>query len=780
MSRFLRYIIPLLFLMVVYHTAYGQGTKKTITVGYFEAGDYFLHKVIMGELRKHLEKLSNDDYEIVFDPYAYKTAEWNRDICRAMAGDLARKKNLDMIIAAGPWVIKDLIEAGYKKPIIGLLQPYPELTGLVDKDGRPAYPNLTLTYDPNKLDSDMKVMGKLFPDKKCGLLYFPSKDEFAHVSNRAKEIAQKYGLELLPAEGYGASGMYSFFIAFEKIRKDIDVLYLPPLWGLDLDMLREFFVQIHFNKIPTFVSEGFVLLEKGAMASNCDRPYLTEARIAAYKIDRIIKGISPGSLPTRFSETQLLCLNPNEAKKVNFKISRLLANNAKLVPEIPAEETERYTLTRAFEQAIIENADFQAEHLAYDRALLEAKKAYAEFKPDISAQAAAVTAGNEIEAARYNSILQRELFVDINLDQTIFSYPAIKEIQAAQKRKLIKGQDLKEAEKHLKETTSAAFLSCLEYEDKSAALNDVVNGLREDIEMAKTDFALGVTQSDYSPLLKVNLLKAQIDLVNARRELAVSRVILNCLLNRPPDNKFVLDRTGFDNESMIRLIKGFEYYSNDNDLLNKFKRFFVEYGIDHSITLETADLKVGLYRDLLSKNRGSYYPEVSLHAKYSYGSEFDPALSERDDYWSIGGLIRLPIYAGGSRTNEKRVLQSRYDEQLYKKDALRLKLVGDITSQLDILFARMTTLPLYYDSRNLSETIFSAEADKYGTEDISYDGLIIKERNLAEQDQLLIEDKYAFFKAYTGLLNMIGIGYLPANSSEEKTFFDNISEYMSN
>ena len=783
MNKIIGYIMFALALLAMVQSADSQSSKRTINIGYFEAGDYLLHKAIMGELRNHLENMSNqnnENIEIVFDPYGYRTAEWNQDLCRAMAGDLVRMKNLDMIIAAGPWVVEDLLEAGYDKPIIGICQSEPELNGLVDGNGRPAAKNLTLTYDPDKLESDLAALSYLFPKSKCGFVYFPSGDEFKAVAEKAKRIAERYEIEILPANRYSESGTYSYFISAERLKKEIDVLYLPPLWGLDLEMIREFFTQIHFDRIKTFVADGYILLEKGAVASNCNRPYRTLARIAAYKIDKIIGGTTPANLPTGYEETKTLCINPNEAKKVSAGFGRNIYNKAKLIPEIPDESAERNTLKQAMEQAVFENADIRAENLIYEQAVLEAKKAFSSFLPNITAQAGAATADNEIEAAFYNNTLNRKYFANIDVEQKLFSYPAIKAIHAAQKNREKKNIDLQKAEKDLKKTVAITFLSIIENEDKVNSLNDIVNRLREFHEMALTEYRLGIAKNDNSLLLKERLIKAQLELLNAKHELYVSRVILNRLWSRPADNKFVPDRTGFDSNAMVRLMRGFESFSGDARTQQRLDQFFIEYGINNSLTLESAELTIGLYRDLLAQNRGKLYPEISLHAGYSYGSEFDPELNERKDYWFLGGLVNIPLYLGGTRGKTNRILQSQLDEVLFRKDARRLELMGDIVSRVDKFFTYISTLPIYYDLRNLSRTNLKAESEKYGSKEISYIELMRLEENLAENEMDLIKNRYGFFKSYVELLNIIGKSYLPANSPEEKAVFDKIIEYINN
>ncbi len=780
MSRLFKYLVLALILLAIVQPVYSQTSKRTINVGYFEGGNYFLHKTIMSELRKHLENMSNEEYEIVFDPYGYGTAEWNRDLCRAMAGDLVRKKDLDMIIAAGPWVVKDLLDAGYEKPIIGLYQIEPELSGLVNKNGLPVARNLTLTYNPGKLESDLAALKYLFPDSKCGFVYFPTGDEFEKVAEKVKQIAARYEIEILTAEQYSESGAYSYFLSIEQLKKKVDVLYLPPLWGLDLEMLREFFTQIHFDQIKTFVTDGYLLLEKGAIATNCDRPYKTLARIAAFKIDKIIRGKTPALLPTQFEETKTLCINPNESKKVNAGFGRNIFNKAKLVPEIPDESTERYTLKRAIEQAVLENSNLHVENMIYEQAVLNAKKAYASFRPNISAQAGIATADNENEAAFYNNTFNRKYFASLNLEQKLFSYPAIKAIQAAQKNEKKNKTELQKAQHDLGKTVAATFLSIIENEDKVSALNDIVNRLGEFHEMALAEFQLGYTKNNNSLIIEERLIKARLELLNARHELYVSRVVLNSLWSRPADNNFVLDRTGFESNAMVRLMRGFESFSDELKTQNRLEQFFIEHGINNSLKLKSDDYSIGIFRDLLAQNKGKLYPEFSLHAGYSYGAEFDREINERKDYWFLGGLINIPLYLGGTRAKTSRILESQIDELLFRKDARRLKLMGEITTGINMFYKNISALPIYYNLRNLSQSNLEEESEKYGSNEVSYIELLRLEQNCAENEINLIENKYAFFQSYIELLYIVGESYLPVNSPEEKAIFDKILEYMNN
>jgi outer membrane protein TolC len=196
--------------------------------------------------------------------------------------------------------------------------------------------------------------------------------------------------------------------------------------------------------------------------------------------------------------------------------------------------------------------------------------------------------------------------------------------------------------------------------------------------------------------------------------------------------------------------------------------------------LKSTDFSIGAYRDLLAGNRGRIYPELSLHARYSYGTEFDLIINDRKDYWLMGARLNFPLFVKGTGTNNKRMLQAQLDEVLFKKDAQRLELMGDISIKIDKFLSYISILPIHYDLRNLAKSNLEGESEKYGFNQVSYDGLLELAENLHESEMSLIKNKFGFFKSYIELLNIIGEDYLPTGSPEEQAFFDKIIEYMNN
>lgn len=757
---------------------HSQETRNVAKIGYFEGGPYFLHKAVYRELKDDLERMKDDGIEIIFEPYAYKSADWKRDKCKAMAGDLVRLKDIDIVIAAGPWVIEDLLEAGFDRTIVGIHQFDPEAQGLVDSSGQSLHPDLTVNYRPNKIKTDMASLQKLFPSREVGLVYFPSGDEAPEIRDRFYRAAGEHGAVIYSAQGFSRDGLYSFFASFDEIRKKIDVLYVPPLWGMELDQMRQFFRETQYAHVPTFSSEGFLMVEKGATASNCIYPYRTMAKFTAYKILKIINGETPSSLPTIFDDTQALCLNLEAGNSLRVVFSRNNINNARTIPALPGDTIDHYTFSDAIDQGVRENASLLIAGELHRKAVAEARRAYASFFPHLNLSVSAAAADNEAEAAKYNRVLNREFSADIILDQKVLSFPAIKAIQIAEKSRAIEEASLRKATSDLRHVITIAYLTVLENEEKLEKYTETVDRLRDYWETAVTNHRLGITDTLDVPLLEERLVAAKIELFDARSELKVARVILNVLLNRPGDRNIVLSSEEFSPEIMVTIAQKFDKYTSDAKKQEKFEQYLIEKGIGNSADMEIASLSIGIQHDLISKHRNRFLPELSLRAKYSYADEFEPVLSDRKESWTIGGILSIPILSGPEWKYNGKILDAQLEKSLYQRDVIRFAKSQDILAKADYFVTRVSTLPMNYFVRNLSTANLESAYEKYDGGRLSVIDLISLERNVTEAETDLIRDKYQFFMSYAELLRAIEVDYLIHASPEEAEFHRNLEEYM--
>ena len=757
---------------------FAQNPKKVIKIGYFEGGQYFSHKVLSTAIKDELEQMAGDSLDFVFDAIGYRSAEWKREICRSYGRDYARMKDIDIVLAAGPWVVEDLLAAGYKGAIVGIDQFDPLEQGLIDNTGRPIAENLTVTYHPGKIESDIETIQKLYSPRRIGFLYFASGDEAGKVKSRLALAADRFNANIVSSEDYAADSLFSFFLSFAHIQDQVDVLYIPPLWGMELEQMRQFLNETMLAGVPTFSSEGFLLLEKGATSANCVRPDLPLARFTAYKIVQIANGAKPASLPTVFNEAPALCLNLDAARKLKINFDRGSINNARTIAAVPAEETPRYTINEAVNQALRENVSYLGDKALYQRAIAEAEKAYSNFYPDIRLNLEAAASDNENSAALYNDILNRKFSSDVILDQKLFSYPAIKAMQIAQKNLQIEQVGLRQAELDLKHAVIIAYLAVLENEEKVKVIEDKIDRLRQYWEMTLANSTIGISDTLDILILQERLVSTKMLLHDANSKLRVSRVVLNVLLNRPGDEIVVLDKNDFSPEIMVAMARKFESYSSDIEKQKKFEEYMIHYGIEHSSEMQIAGLSIDIQRDLLAKNSRRYLPELTLRGKYSYSDEFEPEYGGNDDSWTIGGYLSLPILSGWKWKHNRASLKAGMDELLYRKDMVRFARMETIIASVEKLLTDVSTLPMYYFTKNLATDNLSNAYKKFKQGRMTAPDLISLEQYASSIEADLVGRKYDFFVAYAEMLQAAGAGYLAHNSPEESEFYKNLESYL--
>ena len=771
-----RFLTAICFLLLIIQSVTVFG--RTAKVGYFEGGPYFMHKVVLAELKGYLESMKSDDLKIIYEPYAYFSADWDREKCRAMARDAARLRDIDIIIAAGPWVVEDLLEAGYEKTIVAVYQFAPEIEGLIGSNGVPVASNLTVDNQAERTAADMKAIQDLFPTQRVGVLYFAPEEQAAVLREKIQNMLIDYGAWVHGASEYSNRGLYSFFKSFQAVRNKIDVLYLPPLWGMDLEQIRQFYVETQYAGIPTFSSEGFLQVEKGATASGGNRPDRVLAKFSAYKILRILDGAEPSSLPTSIQPVQALCLNLESANKLGITFRRNHIVNSRTIAPNSSDTIPRYRFHDAVRQALVENSTMLQKECAYQRVLAEAKKAAGEFYPSINLMVSSATSDNTLKASEYNRWLNRKFYADFILDQKIFSFSSIKAIEIAGKRSEMGEISLRQAELDLSYAVTVAYLSVLENEEQVAVYEEIVSLYRDYWELAAAGYKMGLADSTDIPLLEEHQVKAKIRLHEALNELRISRIVLNVLLNRPGHDNLVLDREEFGLERLYHMARQFENYVVDASAQKRFEEYLISKGIAGATDMEIADLSIAIQNKKISINKYRFLPEVRLRAKYTYGEEFSGIYEGNEDTWTFGGMVHFPLFSGEQWRGRGRALQEELRQLYFGKDVMRFSHVENIMAEADRFATRLSTLPMRYYVGNLSESNLESWYAGYESGEATIFELLRAVENKATAALDLIEDRNFFFMSYVDLLYAIGQAYPPWRSDEERRLWDEMDEYM--
>ncbi len=419
-NKFNSLVSILLFTFIVTSSITATTVKK-IKIGFFEAGKYDIHSILRDEYFKQLESLLPDSIQIITIPEGYRSADWNRPASKKMAGELARLKNIDMILAIGPWVVQDLLDAGFDKPIIGMHQFNPKAEGLTIANDRPKAENLTVHFRPGKVAEDIRALTKLMPVERLGVLAFSSDDTANSVYNHIKALGDQLGFKVFSATEFDNEGTFAFYKSYNTLKKKhVDAIYLGPLWGLNSLDIENFFEMLNKEKVPSFTDEGSLLIRVGATATNNYFGLISEAYYNAYKTLEIINGTTPADLPIILRSNSHLAINKHSAKLCELKMRADAYNSYEIIGAENNSDITPSTLSELVSRAISQNPKILSQIDLLDAAEAQNAIAKSSYKPQIYGDAAYNYTDNNYHHNLSNSS-EKEIFTSaLHISQTLF------------------------------------------------------------------------------------------------------------------------------------------------------------------------------------------------------------------------------------------------------------------------------------------------------------------------------------------------------------------------
>ncbi len=482
-------------------------------------------------------------------------------------------------------------------------------------------------------------------------------------------------------------------------------------------------------------------------------------------------GAKPADLPTVFEDISRICLNGESLRAIDMSLPRAATLDAVVIDAPPVDTIPRYTLSQALDQALLEHPGLGASRKRYEYALAEARRAYTAFYPTVNAGLAAATADDGRRATLFNPLLNQRYYVDLTLEQTLFSYAALKNISIARKDRDIARQDRRQAELNMRYAVTAAYLTILELEDRLELRKSVRNRYQELHELAVTDYRLGIGDTTDIIFFEEQYLDAVIALTGTQTDLDIARVIFNVLLNRPNHENAVLDRGEFSSDIMVRMVRKFEEYVRTEQVRRQFENYLISVAIDSSTSMTVSGLSIARQKDLLARHKGRYYPELNIRARYSYGDEFDWSLRREDDSWAVGAFLQIPILQGFDRSREGRSLKVEMEQLQFSRDSLRFAHVVELRTILGELLRDITTLPAVFAARNVASGGLDLMTERYAERKTSALDFITVENNCTVRDEATISEMYRFFADYGRFLHTLGVGYMIHGSDRESVFY---------
>ncbi len=268
-------------------------------VGFLEAGEHLLNSPLREAFRLHLLDMLKPDTAL-FQGKWYWSANWKPDSLKEMAEMIARTQPVDLIVAVGPKAARALQEAQTRIPILSYQR------GMLDPSLDTSKGLLVALYEPDMVPADLSTMRSLFKPSKIGVLIYTDSGRVSPDIELANEFSKELRIPITVGSGFNNIGEFAFFKSFQSLPKDIDAIYIGPLYGLRNSQVDQFLQQLIGDSLLVFAADGRIAVDRGATASIAGNLTTHPARqLAQEAVGLLRKGRTSGGTRKLSTLTQL-------------------------------------------------------------------------------------------------------------------------------------------------------------------------------------------------------------------------------------------------------------------------------------------------------------------------------------------------------------------------------------------------------------------------------------------------------------------------------------------
>ena len=229
------------------------------------------------------------------------------------------KKDLVFAIST-PTAQAAMAQIDSKTPIVFASVSDPTGAGLVGK------PNITGTSGVPEIESNLKLIKEAFPNaKKIGVLYNTSEQNSVVQVKMLKELASKYGFEIISESSTNANEMVS---ALTKISKEIDVFYAIQDSTL-VTYFKNLSEKMNEEKIP-IVGSSIVFSDLGGLMSQGTTDYQIGYRAGEMAVDILKNGKKPSDIKIEAVQKPTISINKANMELLGITLPQSVLSKAEI------------------------------------------------------------------------------------------------------------------------------------------------------------------------------------------------------------------------------------------------------------------------------------------------------------------------------------------------------------------------------------------------------------------------------------------------------------------
>ncbi|MBQ4114791.1 TolC family protein [bacterium] len=407
--------------------------------------------------------------------------------------------------------------------------------------------------------------------------------------------------------------------SLSKISKDVDSVFVTPLFNLSTEQRKELYAALNSKKLPTFSGLGKEDVELGALLGTSTRDLDKKlAEATSFNIHGVLHGSKVKSEKVAFYDDEIIFYNSDTGEALGYAAPLRLLNNCEIISHKPVA---KYDLTYVMNTLEEQNLDIARKKQLINAARRATTSAYLRYLPTLRMDLGHQSY-NDAYATSYTDVPTRVGQFVLAMDQVIYSPDLVTNI-------IVKHKKLKfdKAQKVLTEATMGhelgnLYIDALIFENMIKVQEEYLQETRENLAIAKIRSQTGKCGTEEVLRWAGEVSEAEKRLLNMKADYSNVKIHINKILFKDQKESFNLapltakDPAFFTSD--IHIID----HVRTPEKLQKFTDMLVEEVI--YLSPETTKLRAAI---AMKKAEISNYAQkfVMPNAKLSleYGTQFD-------------------------------------------------------------------------------------------------------------------------------------------------------------
>ncbi len=640
-------------------------------------------------LKAEIAQLLGRDFSVRFPSSMYRNGNWDYVKIGKDIDAMLYNPKCNIVITLG--VLSSHIGARkqwYKKPLIATAIIDPSMQGIPFKKGASGKHNMTYINGHISIKDDIETIKSLMDVTKLSVLMNATMlKKSPQVGAYIKKVFKQSNIkvQLIPVS-------QKLNESLKDIDLDSDLVYVTPLFHLDMSKRRQLYDILRSKELPTYSSLGKDDVELGAMYGNIpSSDAMRMIRHVALEIQQISFGEKASRMFVNYKPEKALFLNMRTANDVNYVPSWDVLSKATIL-EQDVSDSYYFSIDDIMARAISNNLKIMQkdQQLIVDQE--QTNIADSALFPQVNIEFGAKQIDGDRSSASLGILKRSDVSAKMGVSQVLFDQEKFAKVEINDEYFKASSEQLRYIKMDIALQSAYHYLRIMQLKSKLSIQKNNLDLSKNNLRSAKARSEIGVgSVSDiYRWESKIAIDKRAVIQIHA--EIQQERYHLNSMLNLPQDMRMNFQDIDMSNPIFMSHHSELIHYFQNPRKFFLFENYLVDKGLMNAPELSRFKALVEARKMLVQASKASFYaPKVDVRGGVGYSfvdneeiaaigiddhiSYSDPAYLIPNGFiekqplvavdssgsevdignpdsvnWEVGIYATLPLYLGGARS----------------------------------------------------------------------------------------------------------------------------------